>query len=472
MAIDADVVVIGAGMAGLSAASELRRAGLDVIVVDARGRVGGRVHTLHDRRTPVPIELGPELVHEGADAVHDLVHELALALHELEGPTWGAPAHGGTSGLVEMPDFDEKLKRGLRAAFAQLPARGDISMEEALAHARLPEDVRDLTRLFVEGFHAGPIAEVGARGLARGGPEGRGRALRVHAGYGAIAEGLATRAAGCFRLGTTVTRVTSRRGEVVIAAHGPTGHHVTLRARAAVVALPLGVLRAPEGETGAVTFDPPLVELERSLSHLAMGHVVKITLRFRDAFWTDPKRVRVSGRTRAEDDMRERLGKTAFFFDREGLFPTFWTSRPIAAPVLVAWAGGPAADAAGKLDEPRAVEAALDGLTRMLGIPRRIAHDSLETWFTHDWQRDPLTRGAYSYALTGGASASRDSGRPRGRTLFFAGEHTAAAPDNGTVHGAIESGRRAASEAIEALPAARRRELARRVARGTEAPRR
>jgi monoamine oxidase len=445
--MDVDVIVLGAGMAGLAAAAELRRAGLSVRVLEARGRVGGRVHTLHDPRTPVPVELGPELVHEGADAVHALVGDLALAMHELDGTMWRRRP-GTRGGAVALDDFDDKVKVGLRAAFARIPARGDISMADALAAARMPEDVRELTRAFVQGFHAGDARRLGARALAKGGPEqSGGRSLRITVGYGALAEGLAARLAGCLRLGTTVTRVTWRRGEVTVLAHGPTGYPLSLRARAVVVALPLGVLRAREDEPGAIAFDPPLDDKRAALAHLDMGHVVKITLRFRDAPW-------------------KHLKKAAFMFDPRGPFPTFWTSRPIEAPVLVAWAGGPAADALQFLSETRRVEIAVDTLAGLLGIRSEVAHDSVETWFTHDWGRDPLSRGAYSYALVGGGNAAKHAGEPTSGTLFFAGEHTAPPPDNGTVHGAIESGHRAASEVIATLPALGRRELAKRAARG------
>jgi monoamine oxidase len=224
-----------------------------------------------------------------------------------------------------------------------------------------------------------------------------------------------------------------------------------LRARAAVIALPLGVLRAPADEPGAVELSPPLAEKRAALERLEMGHVMKITMRFRTAFWSD---------------RNAKLAKAAFLFEPTGAFPTFWTSRPIAAPVLVAWAGGPAAEALRFLSEVQRVEVALDGLARVLDVPRALPHDAIETWFTHDWGRDPLTRGAYSYALVGGATAARRAGEPVAGTLFFAGEHTAPSPNNGTVHGAIESGRRAASEVIEALPVPRRRDVGQRALRG------
>lgn len=433
MATDADVIVIGAGMAGLAAGAELRRAGRDVLVVDARARVGGRVHTLHDPRVPVPIELGPELVHEGADVVHELVHQLALAEHELEGTTW-LRRRGR---LAERRSFDATVERGLRAAFAHIPRGGDIAFEEALARAHTSADVRELTRFFVEGFHACDPARIGARALSQGGPEGRGRSLRVHVGYRALAEGLAMRIAPCFRLGTTITSIAWRRSEVVVHGMGPTKQPVTLRARAAVVTLPLGVLQAPPDGPGAVVFDPLPGDRRRALAGLRMGHVVKLTFHFREAFWTK----------------NAALAKAAFFFHPRGPFPTYWTSLPIQAPVLVAWAGGTAAEALEGLDEAGLAGAALDGLADLLGVPRRAVHDVVETWFMHDWTRDPLARGAYSHALVGGAGAAKRLARPEGCSLFFAGEHTAPAPDNGTVHGAIESGRRAAREALDRLAA-------------------
>lgn len=94
----------------------------------------------------------------------------------------------------------------------------------------------------------------------------------------------------------------------------------------------------------------------------------------------------------------------------------------------------------------------LEGRTRIGGRIHTI-HDArcpvpieLGAFHHHDWSSDPFARGAYSYALVGGARAAAALARPAGKTLFFAGEHTMPSPENGTVEGAIASGERAAKQ--------------------------
>jgi len=71
--------------------------------------------------------------------------------------------------------------------------------------------------------------------------------------------------------------------------------------------------------------------------------------------------------------------------------------------------------------------------------------------FMHDWQEDPFSRGAYSYAAVGGIGAARKLAKPVAGTLFFAGEATNSDGYNGTVHGAIATGLRAAKELLQSL---------------------
>ena len=199
-----------------------------------------------------------------------------------------------------------------------------------------------------------------------------------------------------------------------------------LRARTAIVTLPLGVLKAAPSEAGAVRFDPMPAALRAAVQKLEVSHVCKLVLRFREVLWDD---------------------RVGFLHDRQGDFPTWWTASPWRVPVLTAWAGGPRADALRDLSETGLVDRALASLGRAVGVPRPELEDLLESWRVHDWRRDPYSRGAYSYVGVGGLPAQRALGRPCQGTLFFAGE-TANLEEMGTVAGAIASGQRAARQVL------------------------
>jgi monoamine oxidase len=179
-----------------------------------------------------------------------------------------------------------------------------------------------------------------------------------------------------------------------------------------------------------VQFTPGLARHhEAALEALDMGPVLKVVLRFRERVWGD---------------------EADFLHDARAAFPTWWTCAPVRAPLLTAWAGGPAADALRMLDAHALLDVALTALTSMLGERRRRLESVLEGWAWHDWQADPFSRGAYSHVLVGGVPAQRALARPVEDTLFFAGEATEP-EETGTVSGAIASGRRAAAQALAAL---------------------
>jgi monoamine oxidase len=128
-------------------------------------------------------------------------------------------------------------------------------------------------------------------------------------------------------------------------------------------------------------------------------------------------------------------------------FPTWWTRAPVHAPLLTAWAGGGAAERVRETGDP--LGTAVASLARMLGVARAAVEAELEEWYHHDWTADPCSRGAYSYGPVGALDAQAELRRPVEEILYFAGEATAPGGWNGTVDGAIESGRRAAREILE-----------------------
>jgi monoamine oxidase len=101
-------------------------------------------------------------------------------------------------------------------------------------------------------------------------------------------------------------------------------------------------------------------------------------------------------------------------------------------------------------DRTARVDLSLTALAEALGVPRRRLDELLDGWWSHDWEADPFSRGAYAYPLVGGQSAIEALARPVEGTLFFAGEATDPA-QTATVAGAIDSGHRAARQVLRVL---------------------
>lgn len=256
---------------------------------------------------------------------------------------------------------------------------------------------------------------------------------RPQGGYESLLESLLRTPPGHrlrLRLRATVRSVHWSKGSVEVGGDF-IGRPFAIRAARAIIALPLGVLQQVPPATGGVSFTPALSAKEEPLTALASGAVTKLVLRFAYNFWD------------TLDDGRYR--DAAFFHAPAARMPTFWTPAPLQAPLLVAWAGGPRAFAAGA-DPTDVVRAALASLQTVFGAQLDAAA-SLDAYYYHDWQLDPFARGAYSYVLVGGSDARRRLGEPLDDTLFFAGEATDA-QEAGTVTGALRSGIRAAREVL------------------------
>jgi len=200
--------------------------------------------------------------------------------------------------------------------------------------------------------------------------------------------------------------------------------------------LPLGVLQAPPGTEGSVCFRPGLTEKAGALKQLEMGAAIRLVLCFRHCFWTDPELV-----PSPVPDM-------SFLLSPEELFPTWWSSVSAETAMLTGWSGGVRAEQLSGLGSAAIMRRGLEALQHVFGIPLETLRDLVQESFVHDWQSDPYCRGAYSYPLAGGREAALRLAAPAGNTLFFAGEATDCNGHNGTVHGAIASGQRAAAELL------------------------
>jgi monoamine oxidase len=440
-----DVVIVGAGVAGLAAARRLHSAGARVAVLEARDRIGGRILTVRDDRTPVPIELGAEFVHGSADEVVGLAREAKLIICDIHGERWRA-ARGKLTPLDDE-DFWRQLGRVMRRLDPERTP--DRSFQEFLDRkpggAALAQQ-RTLAREYVEGFHAADLTRVSERALADGGApedEAEQRQGRILDGYDRIPAALAASLPGV-RLSHVVREIAWEPGRVEVRyttppAHGTSGTGGAVSARSAILTVPLGVLQRTTGEN-AIAFSPDIDDTRRAASRLAMGTVVRMVLLFREPFWESRAvRRRTGGRSLAE---------LAFLHSSDEDVPVWWTASPVRAATLVGWAGGGKAE---RLAAHGAVEIenrAIAALARQLGMQRRRLASLIDHCWHHDWQHDPYTLGAYSYALVGGSTAAKRLARPVGNTLFFAGEAADAEGRTGTVHGAMGTGYRAADSVL------------------------
>jgi monoamine oxidase len=437
-----DVAVIGAGVAGLSAARELTVAGLTVEVLEARRRIGGRILTVRDATLSVPLELGAEFVHGGAPHTEAVARDARLTICDINGDRWESTADR----LRPLDDFWEQLDAVMRRLDAKRqPDRSfaDFLAErpggQSLARARM------LASQWVRGYQAADPARASERALADGGSPGddesEQRQGRVVEGYDRIPAHLARGLAREPRLGTIVTSVAWEAGEVELTLRRDGGGPAlpALRARAAVVTVPIGVLQSPSGEEGAITFVPSLPAYKQeALSCLAEGHVVRVGVVLDEPLWiTQPPRSIPHGRT---------LRRLVSVHPVDGDMPVGWTAYPVDAPLLIAWYGGPDAQSLSRLPPREIEEHAIKALARRLHFAPRRFERHVRACHLHNWSADPFSRGAYSYAVVGGSEAATTLARPVDGTLFFAGEAFDAQGRNGTVEGAIASGQHAARQ--------------------------
>src|SRR5207302_537619 len=254
---------------------------------------------------------------------------------------------------------------------------------------------------FVEGFNAARLDRVSVRSLERqdlAAERAGGTGLfRLRDGYDRVVEVLARGLQGALALGVSARRVRWRRGRVEIEARDAGGARHLVRAAAALITLPLGVLKA-----GDLRFEPALPAWKRAaIGALEMGGVIKVALRFRQPPW------------------RERGLRGLGFLHAPGQpFPTFWAPRPFRAPALMAWVAGPAAERLRAVSAARLPELALRSLASALGAPPSSLRALLASALAFDWQRDPFSRGAYSWVPVGAVPQQLELARPVDATLF------------------------------------------------------
>jgi monoamine oxidase len=438
---NADVLILGAGAAGIAAARACTSAGLTVSILEARDRIGGRIFTVHNQKADVPIELGAEFVHGRPPEIFERIEDAHLPVQEVAGERWCS--RRGT--LKVCDNLENDFERIFRRMSRKAPDQSFSDFFSNCCHNE-SADLRAWMLAYIEGFESARPDQISVHSLIRENDAANkidgDRAFRILTGYDSLLRTLAMqfRDDHC-KLYLNAPVRTLRWSGGRVEAESARG---TFRAPRAIVTIPLSILKDSEFDSGdTLRFVPDISAKRRPLSMLTMGPVIRVVLQFRERFWENIK-VGVNG------DQKD-LSALSFLHSDASVFPTWWSTMPHRAPVLTGWSAGPRSEGLSFRKKEFVFEQATSTLAHLLHMPAAEIRDLTTAFHFHDWQADPYSRAAYSYALVGGYDAAQELAQPLNDTLYFAGEATDYTGHTGTVHGAIGSGYRAARQILESL---------------------
>ena len=417
------VVVIGAGIAGLGAANSLRNQGAEVVVLEGKPHIGGRLLT--DWSMGAPFEVGAGWIH--GPEPENPTRQLADAVNAETVVTDNENATYFLSNGDEFEDDDyEEMSDGWESVLEYIDRKYERNDPRSLLKAirDYDSDLLDDPRVmwafsaWTEFSKGGPIEDLSAvlfnADKAFDTPD-----VVVTSGYDKILTPLADGVD--IRLSHTVTGVAYEKGDGV-AVETDQG---TFEGDYCICTVPLGILKAEK-----IAFDPPLPKRYRdSIDKVGFGSVTKLALKFDEAFWDIE--------TQYFGIVTEPKGRWNYWLN----YRTFSEEN-----ILLGLSVGAYAPIADKMTDAEMTEDGLDVLRQVwgedVGTPTQV--------LTTHWSTDPYTLGAYAYPRPGNKKSDFDGlSKAIEDCLFLAGEHTLF-DYAGTTHGAYMSGLRAAEEVIEA----------------------
>src|SRR5262245_45743662 len=252
--MDHTVLVIGAGVAGLAAAKKIAAAGIDVTVLEARDRIGGRIHTIRDDKSAVPIELGAEFVHGRPRETLDIARAAKLILCDAGNDHW----HIHNGALAKPEEFWPEVE-SIMDGMSRVTALGgsaeqsrDMSFKAYIDQycAGPSEEAKAIATLFVEGFNAARADSISVQSLIRDSDAAeqidRDKQFRVLSGYDRVIEFLCRNSPGSGRINVRLNAIAKevrwKRNNVVVTVETSNGAR-SYEASRLVVTLPLALLQ-------------------------------------------------------------------------------------------------------------------------------------------------------------------------------------------------------------------------------------
>jgi monoamine oxidase len=419
------VIIIGAGAAGMMAARILSTEGIPVLVLEARDRLGGRIHSTREPGFSFPVEAGAEFVHGDLPLTQTLLQEAGIPVLPSGGKMYRFDNGQWQRGYTPVIGWDEVITR-MGELETDMPV---LPFLETHFPGTSNEALRNAVRRFAEGYDLADIMVASTHALYNEWSKEESTQYRVQGGYSPMISfmaGAVEASGGRILLEAVVQGVTWEPGSVSVKL---TDGRI-FAGSALLVTIPLPFL---QDHPFALPFTPALPDYRAAADALGYGSVIKILLQFQHAFW---------------QDATPGLG----FLLSDQPLPTWWTQSPGAEPLITGWFAGPRTKAFAQAPLEEIIALALNTLGAIFGIDPLELKDQLLAARVDDWSRDPFSLGAYSFPKVGDEAPRRLLNTPVAGTLFFAGEalyEGEATP--GTVEAALATGVEAAKRIVGAM---------------------
>jgi monoamine oxidase len=403
---ETEVAIIGGGAAGIAAGRRLHDAGIDCLLIEARGRLGGRAWTITDA-SGYALDLGCGWLHSADRNPWSAIAEAQGRTIDKSRPPWGKPSLPIRFSLAEQQDYRQAMDALYERLETMLANGGDVPASDALTPGGRWNNLLTAVGTYISGAE---LERMSGRDFIN--YQDTDVNWSIVEGFGATiaAAGAQLRMA----LETPVSRIDhSGRKLKIETAKG------TITAAEAIMTLPTGIIADNEE-----LFFPALPEKTQAARGLPLGLDDKLFIALADAEEFEPNS-RVFGHT-------DRVATASYQL------------RPFGRPMIEAYFGGSHAAALEAEGERAFFDFAVSELTALFGsgFARRLTPIAM-----HRWGADPFARGSYSFALPGMVDRRAVLAAPVDERLFFAGE-ACSLGDFSTAHGGWFTGVAAAEQAI------------------------
>ncbi len=411
-----DVIIIGAGSAGLMAMKELLESGYHVCLIEASSSTGGRIATVKEKGFHMPLETGAEFIHGRLPLTIRMLNQANIGYEAVKGKMIRVLNGKWIQEEEEQSTHWDDLMRMLRKQKKDVTVRAFLD-----EHFSEPgyKELRKSVQGFVEGFDLADIGKASVLALRKEWAQADQTQYRIPGGYCQL---IAWLLSNCLALKGKIyfncfaSTINFKKGNVTVT----TSNRRKFEAARLIITSSIGML-----QSGMIEFNPEPAAHREAISQIGFGSVSKLQLLFKTPFW------------------KEKADDIGFLITNEAI-PTWWTQLPLENNLLTGWLGGPKATLKANNNHRTLLRSALLSLSSAFHLPHSVLTKDLVHYKISNWHNNRFILGGYSYSTLFSKKAVEILSEPIAETIFFAGEAIYSGESQGTVEAALRSGLEAA----------------------------